>query len=149
MRPLTQEEGLLFLLQRTRTLGASVSSAQMLQCAERMPTQYTAAKEIVALVGRLSLALDQAGAYIEETGCSFSDYVHYYKQHPMHLLDRRGTSQGAHPLPVAATFLLAKEQVEQEMAMAADMLRVLAVLPSVTISEDFFFDSGELSRNSV
>ncbi|GHO45929.1 helix-turn-helix domain-containing protein [Ktedonospora formicarum] len=138
LRPMTQEEGVLFLLQRTRTLDAQSPPLSIHQIAESMPTENAVVKDIVRQMGGLPLALDQVGAYIEETGCRFLDYVRHYRQHPIRLLDRRGTSGGAHPLAVAAMFLLAYEQVRQEMPMAADILCVLAVSHTVVIPEDFF-----------
>lgn len=141
--PMTKEEGIRFLLRRTKVLGTDASSKQVCQFAEHLPAQYAAVEEIVRMLGGLPLALDQAGTYIEETGCSFSDYVQHYQQHPIRLLDRRGMSGGEHPLAVDTLFRLAKENVEQEMKMAADMLRVLAVVQAPTISEKFFLEGAE------
>src|SRR6185312_14839466 len=62
-------EGALFLLQRTKLLRPEDSL-------EKIPAPLIAqAKTLVGILDGLPLALDQAGAYIEETSCSLSDYL--------------------------------------------------------------------------
>jgi len=39
------------------------------------------AQELVALLGGHPLALDQAGAYVEETGVSFAEYMRLFREH--------------------------------------------------------------------
>ena len=64
------EEGTIFLLRRAGLLPGNSSSL------EAVPEQIqNQAQTIVEAVDGLPLALDQAGAYIEETGCSLSDYL--------------------------------------------------------------------------
>jgi transcriptional regulator with XRE-family HTH domain len=75
-----REESVLFLLRRAKALHPEATSEQMRQRAERMPGEYAAVEELVTSMGGLPLALDQAGAYIEETGCSFTDYLQRYTQ---------------------------------------------------------------------
>jgi hypothetical protein len=48
------------------------------------------AEGIVRHLDGLPLALDQAGAYIEETGCGLSGYLELYRSHAPELLRRRG-----------------------------------------------------------
>ena len=60
---MTQEEGVLFLLRRTKRLAPSESSTSH--------KDWQEARKIVEELGGLPLALDQAGAYIEETRCRF------------------------------------------------------------------------------
>jgi len=48
------------------------------------------AGNIVVALDHFPLALDQAGAYIEETQCSFVDYLDIYQNHRRDLLARRG-----------------------------------------------------------
>ena len=61
------QEGTLLLLRRARVLdtNAPLESAA--------PSERTTAEAIVQAVGGLPVALDQAGAYIEETGCALTD----------------------------------------------------------------------------
>src|SRR6185503_11548863 len=58
-------EGTQFLLHRT----------QRLQASEEESNEAT---NVVIALDAFPLALDQAGAYIEETGCSFGDYLQLY-----------------------------------------------------------------------
>jgi transcriptional regulator with XRE-family HTH domain len=49
------------------------------------------AGNIVVALDHFPLALEQAGAYIEETGCSLQNYLQLYQTHRKILLARRGT----------------------------------------------------------
>jgi NB-ARC domain len=94
---LDTQQGMLLLLQRARILRheASLDEAPL---ADR-----TAAEAIVQEMDGLPLALDQAGAFIEETGCSVSDYLDRYRQRQELLLKRRGGPGKDHPESVATT----------------------------------------------
>ena len=48
------------------------------------------AGNLVAALAQFPLALDQAGAYIEEAGCSLGDYLQLYQAHRRTLLAWRG-----------------------------------------------------------
>jgi tetratricopeptide (TPR) repeat protein/DNA-binding XRE family transcriptional regulator len=141
--PMEQEEGLLFLLRRANVLLPEATGEQVRQLASQEPLQYAAASELVTLLGGLPLALDQASAYIEETGCSLVDYTVRYQQQYGRLLNRRGIGGGEHPSSVTATFVLASEQVEREHRAAADLLRVCAFLHAEAIPEELFGEGGE------
>jgi hypothetical protein len=93
------------------------------------------AQAIVEVVGGLPLALDQAGAYIEETGCSLSDYLKFYQSRRNRLLRMRGENTTGHPEPVATTWSLAFEKVERANPVAADLLRLCAFLHPDEIPE--------------
>src|SRR5579884_1597115 len=73
------EEGILFLLRRAKLLSSQATSKQVYQFAQRMPAEYQAAERLWTLMGGLPLALDQAGSYIDETGCGLSDYLQRYE----------------------------------------------------------------------
>ena len=75
LAPMEREEGMLFVLRRAKVLEPEATSERMHQLAVSMPAEYAAAEKLVAAMGGLPLALDQAGAYIEETGCSVSAYL--------------------------------------------------------------------------
>ena len=68
--------------------------------------------------GRAPLALDQAGAYIEETGCSLADYQQLYQRRRGALLKERRGLVADHPEAIATTVSLAVQQVEQNMGFA-------------------------------
>src|SRR5256886_12766749 len=56
------------------------------------------------------LALDQAGAYLEETGMDLLGYQHLYQQHRADLLQRRGRLALDHPASLTPTILLRSEE---------------------------------------
>jgi len=122
-----------FLLHRARLL----VPGQALE--EAAPADQRAARQLCQLVGGLPLALDQAGAYIDETQCSPQDYLNFYQQDQQvraTLLQRRGKVTAGHPEPVATTWALAFARVEQASQAAADLLRACAFLAPDLIPED-------------
>jgi tetratricopeptide (TPR) repeat protein len=135
---LSTELGALFLLRRAGLLpiGATFEQAKA--------DEQICAKEICEELGRLPLALDQAGAYIEETGCGLAGYQHLYQRRRANLLaERRGQLVDDHPLPVATTWSLSFTQVEQNHPAAADLLRVCAFLAPDAIPEAIITQGAE------
>ena len=86
------------------------------------------ATNIALALAQFPLALDQAGAYIEETGCSLHDYLQLYQQHQYALLARRGKQARNYPESVATTWSLSFQHVEQTNPAAAELLRLCAFL---------------------
>ncbi len=143
--PMEQEEGILFLLRRAKVISPEATNEQVRQLARHMPhmpAQYQAAAELVTALGGLPLALDQAGAYIEETGCSFPGYLQRYEQQQIRLLDQRGGSASDHPHSVAVTFRLSLARVEREQPSAVDVLRVCAFLHADAIPDEVFVEGA-------
>ncbi len=75
-------EGALFLLRRAKLL----KHTALLE--EASETLYAKARNISYVLGNLPLALDQAGAYIDDSGCSLSDYLAHYQKQQARLLHR-------------------------------------------------------------
>ena len=130
------EEGMLLLLRRAKVLAIEAPLAQA------PPTDRAAAESIVKAMDGLPLALDQAGAYIEETYCGVSAYLVSYRQRQTELLKRRGGTGKEHPEPVATTWSLSFEQVERLNPMAADLLRVCAFLAPDAIPEELLIEGA-------
>lgn len=128
---MVRDEGVEFLLRRTKIISANASLEQAMN--EESQVQ---AAEIVAALDGLPLALDQAGAYIEETRCGLSQYLKLYGSRRKELLLRRGRFPIDHPASVVATWSLSFQQVEQESLAAADLLRLFAFLDPETIPEE-------------
>ncbi len=84
-----------------------------------------AAQQLVTELDGLPLALDQAGAYIEETGCSLSEYLELYRRHHLALLQQQSSMSADYPHTVASTWALSFAQVEQQSPAAADLLRLV------------------------
>lgn len=132
------EEATLLLLRRAKILEPQATNKGMQQFAARVPAEYAASAKLAEAAGGLPLALDQIGAYIEETGCNIADYMQHYERMRVDLLNRRGEFGFDHPDSVTATFVLASKRVEQELGSAADILRVCALLESDAIPEELF-----------
>lgn len=132
---MSEREGVLFLLRRSGylTLDALLEQAG--------PEQYEGAHQIWQMLDGLPLALDQAGAYIRETKCSFASYKKAYQQQQISLLNRRGIFIH-HSESVVGTFLLAFQKVEEGSPAAADLLRVCALLYTEDIPETIFRDGS-------
>lgn len=136
------EEGMQLVLRRARRL-ATRGTLEAVDPEERL-----AARAIVETLDGLPLALDQAGAYLEETGCCLADYLERYHAQRVPLLARRGASASAHPDSVLATFQLASQRLELEHPHAWILLRVCAFLHAEAIPEELFeealpgFDTG-------
>jgi transcriptional regulator with XRE-family HTH domain len=117
------EEGAWFLLRRTQKLAldAPFDSASLLDQQQ--------ARAISQALGGLPLALEQAGAYIEETGCRLLSYRERYREQHAELLKRRGAlSDPAYPWSVATTWTLSLTRVKQRNLAAAELLYFLACL---------------------
>jgi len=123
------EEGTLFLLHRAGLLEDTTLDA--IAEVERART-----RELVEEVGGLPLALDQAGAFIEETQCGLADYLQLYRTRQAEVLKRRGRLVTDHPDSVATTWSLSFEKVEHANPVAADLLRLCAFLDPDAIPEE-------------
>lgn len=132
-------EGLRFLLLRSH----------MVEDETKLDTIATelreAALQLVELLGGHPLALDQAGAYIEGTGVSFTDYINLYQTQRRALLNRRLASEIIehpeyiqHPESVTATFELCIDMARKRNPLATDILRFCAFLQPDTIPTELF-----------
>ena len=130
------EEGALFLLRRAGIVKRDAGFADI------PPGALVEAKEIAELLDGLPLALEQAGAYIEGTGCSLTDYLSSYRTRRVGLLSWHKWVRTDHPEPVATTWSLSFEKVEQQSPAAADLLRLCAFLEPSAIPEEILTDGS-------
>jgi tetratricopeptide (TPR) repeat protein len=143
LEKMNAEEGLLFLLRRVKIIASDALIDDSIPQADQ-----NKAKEIVELLDGLPLALAQAGAYIERTRCGFSGYLERYQVRPARLLSDKYGLTADHPDPVAKTWSLSFEKVEQTNLAAADLLRVCAFLHADAIPEAIFIKgASELSTS--
>lgn len=138
-----QEEGASFLLRRAKVLPlntalSTVSSAEV-----------DTARAITHLLGGLPLALDQAGAYIEETACSLTSYLERYPLYREAFLHRRGTLTLNHPEPVGTTWSLAFEKIQQAHPAAIELLCFLAFLAADGVPEELVLEGATEARLQV
>ncbi len=136
LEPMTPEEGVQFLLHRARQLSMAIPGAAFPR--ETLPILpiVSDATALVKLLEGLPLALDQAGAYIEETGCSVAEYMQHFHHQRKQILAYRGTYPGSHPASVSTTLRLSVERIEREHPAAADLLRLCAFLHPEAIPEE-------------
>ena len=127
---LPPEESVLFLLRRAGLLKQEEASLERVA-----PTTFTATQAIAKALGYLPLALDQAGAYIEETEISLTEYLTLYQQQRKALLARRGGIAQTHA-PVATTWSLAFEQLAISHPATIDLMRLCAFLAPDAIAEE-------------
>ena len=133
---LEQDAAALLVLHRAGLLALDASLAEAEQ------TDRQAAEELSRQLGGLPLALDQAGAYLEETGCSLQHYLNLYKSHRAELLHHRGVLALDHPDSVATTWSLSFAAIEQSSTLAADVLRVCSLLHPDAIPEELFLQGA-------
>lgn len=124
------EEGTLLLLRRAKLLDMDTLLDQA------KPADRAAAERIVKEMDGLPLAIVQAGAYVEETGCSLEDYLGLYATHRKDLLARRSKLSLDYTETVATTWSLSLQQIKQESAAAADLLCLCAFLAPDAIPEE-------------
>ena len=130
-------ESVLLLLRRARKLAPGTAPDDI------PPGLFAQAETIIKALDGLPLALDQAGAYIEETGCSLTDYLHIFRLRQLALLSRPGVFSGDYPHTVVSTWSISFQQVEQTNPAAAELLRICAFLDPDIIPEAFLTESAE------
>ncbi|TMC22767.1 MAG: TIR domain-containing protein, partial [Chloroflexi bacterium] len=126
---LANEQAALFLLRRAALVKPDIELSQISIEDRRLATQ------IAQELGGLPLALDQAGAYLDATGMSLSQYQEVYQQQRQALPGERRARVPDHPDPVATTWSLSFQRVEKQNAAAADLLRLCAYLAPDAIPE--------------
>jgi tetratricopeptide (TPR) repeat protein/transcriptional regulator with XRE-family HTH domain len=129
---LSLEDGTLLLLRQSKLLDMDTPLAYT------SATIRDVAERIVGKLDGLPLAIVQAAAYIEETGCGLEDYLQLYITHRKELLARHSRFLRNYPETVATTWALSFQQVEQQSSVAADILRLCAFLAPDAIPEEVF-----------
>src|SRR5437660_967979 len=134
LAPMAPEEGVRFLLHRAKLLD------RMTPLDHLSLTEHALAEEIVNMMGGLPLALDQAGAYIESTQCSLSDYLALLRSSHLRLLNVHDVH--ANHLPVMRSFELIFEQLERSSPFATALITVCSYLAPEAIPETFFVEGA-------
>ena len=97
------------------------------------------AAELADELGHLPLALEQAGAYIEETCESFSGYLEAFRSRRKELWARETPPHG-YPATVATTWSLAMDRVAEEAPAAAELLSLCSFLSPDDIPRDLLHE---------
>jgi tetratricopeptide (TPR) repeat protein len=112
---------------------------------DRTEQKDTAGAEAVAeKLGRLPLALEQASAYIVQTGERLARYAQLLDESPGQLLAEGRV--GRYPLPVARTWAVSFDRVEKTSSAAAELLRLCAFLAPDAIPLDLL-ETGAAELN--
>jgi tetratricopeptide (TPR) repeat protein len=135
---LSDEQGAVFLLRRAGLLAADAELSQVIAA------EKTLALQLAREMGGLPLALDQAGAYLEATGMSLSEYQQVYRQYRQVLLQERRARVPDHPEPVATTWALSFARVEEKSPAGADLLRLCAFLSPDAIAEEILTEGASV-----
>jgi len=149
LEPMEQEEALLFLLRRAKALSPGATREHIQELAAHRPEDYCSALEIVTLLGGLPLALDQAGAYLEETRCGLSMYLALLRSQSEILLHRRGNQIRDHPESVTSTFHLSLAATIERNPAACALLEVCALLQADAIPEELFLQGASYLGRTV
>jgi nucleoside phosphorylase/tetratricopeptide (TPR) repeat protein len=122
------------------TMGFIEGTQLLLRRAQRFEhasdEEINQAGNIVVALDHFPLALDQAGAYIEETRCSLVDYLNIYQNHRLDLLAQRGAQALNYPNSVATTWSLSFRKVQQANPAAAELLQLCSFLAPDRIPEE-------------
>ena len=121
--------------------GALYGTAEAVPLQSAEPKDAELARKISHEVGGLPLALDQAGAYLEETGCELGDYLTLLRKRFKELLERRGGLDSDH-LSVAATYLTSLEKLAKQNPAAAELMQAAAFLVPDAIPEEIFTEGA-------
>ena len=146
MEKMDEEEGTLLLLRRAGVLAPG-------KLEQASSEDRAGAEAIVRAMDGFPLALDQAGAYLIETACGLVRYLELYQGQRLKLLKRRGRISLDHPESVATTLSLCFQQVEAANPVAADLLRLCALLHPDAIPEEIITigvaDLGPLLKTAL
>ncbi len=132
LEKLSAEAGALFLLRRATVIGSTDSHEAT--TAER----YRVAQTISERLAGLPLALDQAGAYIEDTACGLPRYLKLYQTRSDEIQRMRFGPIPDYPESVATAWTLSRTLIEASDPAAADLLRFCAFLYPEAIPEVLF-----------
>ncbi|KAF8421167.1 hypothetical protein EV426DRAFT_217969 [Tirmania nivea] len=122
-------------------LRAAGMSAKVGQQAPEDSESRSHALKIVEKLGYLALAIDQAGAYICNSG-SLDTYLECYENFRADLLDMREYEASGYAYPVYQTWEISFQAVTKKSPAAADLLQVMGYLhyegiPSVIFETGF------------
>lgn len=129
VRKMEPEIGALLLLRRAGLLALSA------RLDTTTLTDGVIACEISQELDGLPLALDQAGAYIQEAPCPLADYLALYRTRRREVLQIRGSFDQNYPASVATTWSLSFEKIHQANPAAAELLNFCAFLAPDSIPE--------------
>lgn len=144
------EMGSVFLLKRSKWVEIALATPEEVQ-SHVSATDWKTANELVHELGGLALAIDQAGAYIEQTACGLDGYLSRYRGNAAKMLKLRAglVPSEEHPEAVYKTFLLAAENAKSRSELAYDILMDSALLHPDGIPEKLYADYDPLELDQA
>ncbi len=124
VKPLPRDESVEFLVKRTGQ------------------NDRQAASDLADALGDLPLAMEQAGAYIEQSQKPLGDYLDLYLKRQSEMLNR-GRPATDYPSTVATTWLISFQEVERERGAADDLLRLCAFFAPDDIPQNILIEGAE------
>lgn len=126
LKEMSNAESVLLLLHRAKLLPISCHAVQA------HSEEQSLAAQLCHMLGGLPLAIDQAGAYIEETGCSVAGYLKRFQSRRTALLSWHSQQSSS---SVVATVRSVRECVERQSLVAGELLSLCLFLDPETIPE--------------
>ncbi len=131
-----EDEGILLLLRRSGVIGEKEEI-------EKAPEEaLNNAKEINKKFDGLPLALEQAGAYIKETGINLEKFLELFEAFGKDFLKEKPETQD-YPQSVAQVFAMSLEKTEKESPEAGELIRLCAFFDADSIPEIIFKEGKE------
>lgn len=136
IKKMEEEEAVLFLLRRIGLDTIAIEQAEVIQ------DTHIQAEAIVREVDGLPLAIDQVGAYVEETGCSLATYRMLYCEQHAQLLAYRGGMALEYPLAVSATWQISFQEIAKVHPSASALLQLCAFFAADAIPEEMLSEGA-------
>lgn len=130
LEPLELDDGALCILRRAGILAWNG------QLADAPEASAEAARQLTRLMDGLPLALEQAGAYINDTACGVRRYLHLYQQYRAEIQAIHHGGVPDYPEAVASAWRISRQAVEQSSPAAAELLRLCAYLAPEAIPDE-------------
>ena len=125
-------EAVTFLTERVKGKGAMLTG-----------DEATAVTELAHEIGYLSLALEQAAAYIVQPGRTFRNYVNLYRKRLVAQVEKATPESGDYENTVATTWQISFEEVERVSAAATALLTLIAYLTSDDIPREVVYTAAQ------
>jgi TIR domain/NB-ARC domain len=139
LEPLNSEDGALCILRRAGSIPRTGHLDDVSPLSRR-----DAAIRISELMDGLPLALEQAGAYIEDTGSSESRYLKIYEQRRAEIIQRQYGALPNYPLSVATAWEISRSIVKQKEPATFALLQLCAFLAPDAIPEEIFTEGASV-----
>lgn len=126
---MSEEEAAAFLFKRT---------GRNADYPDKTADETATVTALTAKLRYLPLALEQAGAYLSAQELSFAEYLKRYREWQISVTQRAGSVPGHYPSPIATTWALSFQAVQNTSKAAANLLRASAFLSPHEIPYEVF-----------